>query len=107
LQGRPERSGPLLGFETSVASPPCAISVPNLIADRGVWVTVAARRLNVRRLMYQSLIWRPVLRDEARGLSAPFNPKDRKRLPNSLIDRMRGDMELGSNFLGRKMLIDK
>src|SRR5438093_13008977 len=56
LQGRPKRCGPLLGKETSSPGPPCTVSVPNLMTDRGLWVAIVVGRLNVRRLMYQSLI---------------------------------------------------
>src|SRR5689334_23449589 len=61
LQGGPERNGPLLGKETSSPGPPCAVSVPNLITDRGLWVAGLELDGNVRRLMYQSLIWSAVL----------------------------------------------
>src|SRR5215218_5134269 len=63
LQGRPERCGPLLGKETSCPSPPCAASVPNLMADRVIGMRGPGRSLNVRRLMYQTLIWAAVLGD--------------------------------------------
>src|SRR3954462_12967124 len=73
LQGRPERCGPLLGKETSSPGPPCAVSVPNLMTDRGLWVACVDGGLNVRRLMYQSLIWPTVLRNDAGRLRAPLD----------------------------------
>jgi hypothetical protein len=75
--------------------------VPNLITDRGFWVTGFAKSLNVRRLMYQSLIWSAVLRDETSGLSTPLDAEDLKRLADALVDGVRRDIELGRDFLGR------
>src|SRR3954447_25670442 len=89
LQGRPERCRPLLGKETSCPSLPCAVSVPNLITDRGFWVSCYGLLLNVRRLMYQSVIWPAVLRHEAGSLLARLDAEDRKRLADPLIDSMR------------------
>src|SRR5215213_1401620 len=37
-QGRRESDGPLLGPETGPPGLPCAVSVPNLSSDRGLWV---------------------------------------------------------------------
>jgi hypothetical protein len=59
--------------------------VPNLIANRGVRVTWFRIGGNVRRLMYQSLIWWSVLVDQARRLAAAVNTKDLKRLPDALV----------------------
>jgi hypothetical protein len=81
--------------------------VPNLLADRGVWVGLGEHRLNVRRLMYQPLIWLRVVRDDAGGLLAPAYAEDVERLPDPLIDGMRRDVELGRDFLGRQMLVDE
>jgi hypothetical protein len=64
------------------------------MTDRGFWVAGFAKTLNVRRLMYQSLIWPAVLRYEARGLGTAFNAEDLKRLADALIDRVRRDLEL-------------
>jgi hypothetical protein len=57
--------------------------------------------------MYQSLIWSAVPSDETRRLGAPFNAKDLQRLADALINRMRRDVELGSNFFGREVLVDE
>jgi len=81
--------------------------VPNLIANRGFWVTSGTVRLNVRRLMYQTLIWPAELRDDARGLGAAVNTEDMKRLSNPLVDGVRRYPELCGDFLGTQMLIDK
>jgi hypothetical protein len=38
------------------------------MTDRGLWLGAGGAGLNVRRLMYQSLIWLFVAGDEASGL---------------------------------------
>ena len=40
---------------------------------------------NVRRLMYQSLIWPLVLGNDARGMGPPVDTKGRKRVADALI----------------------
>jgi hypothetical protein len=62
--------------------------VPNLIADRGFWVARGVLRLNVRRLMYQTLIWLRVLRDDARGLGSAVDAEDLQGLANPLVNRV-------------------
>ena len=74
--------------------------MPNLITDRGFWVAGLRLDGNVRRLMYQSLIWAALLRDDASCLGAAFNAKDSKRLADALIHGVWRDMKLGSNFFG-------
>jgi hypothetical protein len=81
--------------------------VPNLMTDRGLWVTGFWRGWNVRRLMYQPLIWALVLGDDARCLGPPLDAKDLKRLPDALVDGVRRNVQLGRNLLGREMPIDK
>ena len=88
-QGRSESDGPLLGPETGPLGLPCTVSVPNLISDRGLWVAGCAAALNVRRLMYQSLIWAAVLSDDARCLTAALDSKDVERSSDALIDGVR------------------
>jgi hypothetical protein len=44
---------------------------------------------NVRRLMYQPLIWTVGLRDDASCLRTPLDAEDCQRLADALIDRMR------------------
>ena len=61
--------------------------------------------LNVRRLMYQSLIWLVVASDEACCVGPTFNPQGLERDSNALIDGVRRDVELGRNFLGGEMLV--
>jgi hypothetical protein len=94
-------------LETGIAVPPCAISVPNLMTDRGPWVAGIDWTLNVRRLMYQSLIWAAVAGDDARRLAAPLDAEDLERLAYALIHRVRRNAELGGDVLGREMLIDQ
>jgi hypothetical protein len=81
--------------------------VPNLLPDRGVWVAAGNAAVDVRRLMYQSLIWISVMRDDSSGVLAPAYAKDVQRLADALIDGVRRDLELGGDFLGRQMLIDE
>jgi hypothetical protein len=52
-------------------------------------MTVGVVALNVRRLMYQSLIWATVLGNEARRLAAALDAKDMKRAADALVDRVR------------------
>ena len=66
------------------------------MTDRGFWVTGFAKPLNVRRLMYQSLIWPAVPRDEPGRLGAPLDAEDLQRLADALVDRVRRNVELGS-----------
>jgi len=66
--------------------------VPNLMTDRGFWLAGTGLLLNVRRLMYQSLIWPVMAGNDPRGLSAALHPKNSKSLPNALVDGVRGDM---------------
>jgi hypothetical protein len=81
--------------------------VPNLNANRGFWVAGPGAGLNVRRLMYQSLIWSAVLRNQPRRLSAALHAQDCKRLADALVDRVRRNVELGRNLLGREVLVDE
>jgi hypothetical protein len=55
--------------------------------------------LNVRRLMYQSLIWLMMPGHDAGGLSTPLHAQRLKRYANALVDRVRRDVELGRDFL--------
>ena len=76
-----------------------------LIAPDGV--RVGGADLNVRRLMYQSLIWLVVASYEARRLRAPFHAERLKREANALVDGVRRDVQLRRDFLGRKVLVDE
>jgi hypothetical protein len=77
------------------------------MADRGLWVAGMEVGGNVRRLMYQSLIWSLVLGNDPGRLRAPLDAEDGESLADALVDRMRRDVELGRNFLGAEMLIDE
>jgi hypothetical protein len=57
--------------------------------------------------MYQSLIWSAVLGDDARGMGAALDAEDVQRLTDALVNGVRGDSELGSDFLGIEVLVDK
>ena len=59
------------------------------MTDRGLWLGGFGSRLNVRRLMYQTLIWAAVLRNDARGLGPAFDAEDLERLTDALIDGVR------------------
>jgi hypothetical protein len=77
------------------------------MTDRGFWLAGLGLGGNVRRLMYQSLIWVFVAGDDARRLRAPLDTEDAKRLPDPLIDSVRRDVELGRNLLRIEVLIDE
>ena len=96
-QGRPG-CGSLLGFETRFPGPHCTISVPNLMADRPAELLVGWSDLNVRRLMYQPLIWLAMAGDDARGMGAALDAERLQGDPDPLIDGVRRDVELGRNL---------
>jgi hypothetical protein len=77
------------------------------MTDRGFWVTGLAKSLNVRRLMYQPLIWSAVHGNEARRLGTALDAEDLQRLADTLVDGVRRNIELARDFLGRQMLVDK
>jgi hypothetical protein len=77
------------------------------MTDRGLWVARLGLGGNVRRLMYQSLIWLLVAGDDPRRLRAPLDSEDCERLADALIDGVRRDVELPGDFLGRQMLVDE
>ena len=81
--------------------------MPNLKTDRTTGVALECAALNVRRLMYQSLIWPVDLRYHARRLRSAFHTKHMKRAANSLVDCVGRDSELDGDFLGGQMLVDK
>lgn len=111
LQGRLGRSRHLLGFDTGRSSLPHTISVPNLIADRPDLVSFCRVGVDVRRLMYQSLICR--LRgvenggDHARRFTTPFYPQFFQCTADALVDRVGADTEAERNFLAAEMLVDE
>jgi hypothetical protein len=77
------------------------------MTDRAFWVAARAIALNVRRLMYQSLIWLGMLSDDPRCLCAALDPEDRQRLANPLVDGMWRDAELDGDLLGAEVLVDQ
>jgi hypothetical protein len=81
--------------------------VPNLNAGRGFWVAGFGECLNVRRLMYQTLIWPAVLGDEAGCLRAALDAERVKRLADALVDRVGGDVELAGDLFRRQVLVDE
>jgi hypothetical protein len=97
-QGRPEVGRPLLGIETDASNLPCTVSVPNLMTDRPHLLVDSWLGLNVRRLMYQSLIWSAVLRYHASGMRTSLYSENLKRAANALIDGMWRDPELGGDL---------
>jgi hypothetical protein len=80
---------------------------PGTDHDRGFWVTGLATSLNVRRLMYQSLIWPTVHGNETRRLGTALDAKNLQRLADALIDGMRRNIELVRDFLGRQMFVNQ
>jgi hypothetical protein len=78
---------------------PCTVSVPNLKTDRLVGLAWRIAALNVRRLMYQSLIWPMDLGDHARCLGAAFDTENPQGSANALIDGVRRYAEFHRDFL--------
>jgi hypothetical protein len=81
--------------------------VPNLLADRAFWVPFEQCRLNMRRLMYQTLIWPAHLRDESRRLGPALHLQDLESAADTLVDGVGGDVQLDRNFFRRQMLVDE
>jgi len=77
------------------------------MTDRGVWVAVSCIGLNVRRLMYQSLIWALVLGDDPSRLRASLDPENCERLTDPLVHRVRRNVKLGGDFLGRQESVNE
>src|SRR5438128_1970571 len=63
--------------------------------------------LNVRRLMYQPLIFPAVAGDDAGGLAAALDSQRVNGAADALVDGMRRDAELGGDLLRRQMLVDE
>jgi hypothetical protein len=57
--------------------------------------------------MYQTLIWPAVAGDDAGGLGPALDAEDVKRATDALVDCVRGDLQLGRDFLRRQMLVDE
>ena len=91
----------MLGFDAASPSLPCTVSVPNLKTDRPVGMSGDGKVLNVRRLMYQPLIWGAVGRNEARSVLAPADFQDMERLADALVDRMWRNTKFDGDFLRR------
>jgi len=77
------------------------------MTDRGFWFGAGGAGLNVRRLMYQSLIWLSVTGDDTSSLCTPLDAEDLKSLANALVDGVRRNAELGRDFLGIQVLVYK
>jgi hypothetical protein len=77
------------------------------MTDRGLWVAALLVGGNVRRLMYQSLIWPAVLGDDPRRLGAPLDAEDLKGLANALVDGVVRDAQFGGDLFGAQMLVDQ
>ena len=75
--------------------------------DRPVGMTAGVLALNVRRLMYQSLIWAAVLGNEARRLAAALDAQDMERAANALVDRARRNSQLGRDLLRGVVRVDQ
>jgi hypothetical protein len=81
--------------------------VPNLNTDRLVGLSGCAGRLNIRRLMYQTLICAVVLRDHSRRLRPALDAQHLERAANALIDRVGRDRQPRRDLLGGEMLVDQ
>jgi hypothetical protein len=85
--------------------------VPNLIANRAFLVTGQYGGVDVRRLMYQSLICR-ISRgqsrgDHPRGLTPALDAELFERAADPLVDRMRADPQPRRNFLAAVVKVDQ
>jgi hypothetical protein len=69
------------------------------MTDRGLWVAGLFVGGNVRRLMYQSLIWAFDLGNDACRLRPALYAEDSQGLANALVNRVRRNAELGRDFL--------
>ena len=77
------------------------------MTDRGFWLAGLRGGGNVRGLMYQSLIFAAVLRDEARRLGAAFDAEDLQRLADALVDGVRRNPEPERDLLRAHVLVDE
>jgi hypothetical protein len=77
------------------------------MTDRGLWFVPVRVWLNVRRLMYQSLIWLPVAGNDAGGMRPSLDAEDLQGQANALVDGMRRDLQLGRDFLRVEVLVDE
>jgi hypothetical protein len=57
--------------------------------------------------MYQPLIWAAVVGDDSRRLASALDSKDVERAPDTLVDGVRGDVELGRYLLGIEVFVDE
>ena len=89
----------MLGFDAEIPGLPCTVSVPNLKTDRPFRMSGSGVAYNVRRLMYQPLIWGVVGSDEAGGMLALPDAEDLKCLANSLVHGVGRNAEPDRNFL--------
>jgi hypothetical protein len=109
LQGRAESIRSLLGFDTGRIDLPCAASVPNLMTDRALWVSRSRTGVDVRRLMYQTLICFAVVLnrsgDDPGRFAAPVDAKLFKSASDALVNRVRADPKANSDFLAAVVLV--
>src|SRR6187551_1906818 len=110
LQGRAKSNRALLGQVTGRIGLPCTVSVPNRSADRAALLSGWKECVDVRRLMYQTLICRIDRQggdDQPCRFAAPIHPQLVESAANSLVDGVRADPELCGNFLAVVMLVDQ
>jgi len=85
--------------------------VPNLSADRAVFLSEPGSRVDVRRLMYQTLIYGVIhgelIRDHARSIAPPLNVELFQCATDPLIDRVRADAQFGCDFLAAIVAINQ
>src|SRR6476469_1376026 len=77
------------------------------MTDRVLWLAGLVVGWNVRRLMYQPLIWLVVLSNDQRRLRAAFDAEGRDRLADALVDRVRGNPQLAGDLFRIQMLVDE
>jgi hypothetical protein len=85
--------------------------VPNLSADRAVFVSWLDVGVDVRRLMYQTLICRILgrdrVRDHARSLAAALDSELLQGTPDTLVNGMRTDSEADGDLLAAVVSVDQ
>jgi hypothetical protein len=85
--------------------------VPNLSADRAFFVSGLGWKVDVRRLMYQTLICRVVGRyrgpDKSRSLAPALDAKLFQGAADSLVDGVGADAQVGGDFLTAMVPIDQ
>ena len=81
------------------------------MTDRPQFVAGGRGRVDVRRLMYQALIWGAFVsrgrRHDPRRFTASLDAQRMNGLTNPLVDSVRRNAKAERDFLRRQMLVDQ